>query len=252
MDITSSQIDFHNSPVINFPFPSPTTTTLTNAGTGTSLISNGTGPYLTEKTVSAGTGIQINDVSNNLEIVATGTPTPYTLSDTGTGVGLVAFSSGGGPNFIIKGIIPGTGIAVTDYAGSAVQIDSTISGTSLSGTGSAQTLVYSGSAPNFQTKDIQAGSNMSFSDNGTYITLNASGGSGGYTSTQNSSSLTWDNSISGTLQAWTQVTTTGSGNNSLLYDAGSGLNNPPRFMELQAGFGCTITNNGTYYTISVP
>lgn len=257
----TTTIDFQNNSCINVA-GFPDATTLASAG-GTSIVYNGTGPSLRNKGISAGTGISVSDLGTTVQITSTvsgsslsgtsaGTTIVYngsspnfqtkdlqststvtvndggtylsfdvaasavTLNSTGAGVSLLYSSPQYSPTMYIKSIEAGTGISVTDVSGSQLRIDSTISGTTLSGAGSGyQTLVYNGSAPNFQTIDVQAGQNTSIVNNGSY--------------------LTW---------------------NSFVYDTGAGgvslVSGNQYIKPLVASFGCTITDMGTYVTISVP
>ncbi len=100
--------------------------------------------------------------------------TNWSGSVTSTGAGQSLLYGGGpalGANTYIKSIEAGSGITVTDVFGSQLRIDSTVSGTTLTGTGSATSLVYNGTSPTFQTKDLSAGANISLTDNGTYVTI---------------------------------------------------------------------------------
>lgn len=236
-------------------------------GPGETLIVNGTAPNFTTKTLLAGSNMALTNNGNYITLDAASS-TPVTLNTFGTGIPLINPTPQTGTNFYLKSIQAGPGITVTDISGSTLQIDSTAGTVTLGGTGAAQSLVYNSSAPNLQTKDIQAGTNMTFTDNGTYIRLDASGiGStttladytGGNASIiengtgpalivcvfQNSSSITWSNTSTGVVQAQMNTQTTGAGYTSILYS-------PYQTKEIRGSGSCVVTDNGTYIDIFTP
>ncbi len=200
---------------------------LYSTGTGEPLLYLGgpvTGPSMGIKSIEAGSGITVTDVSGSQLRIDSTSGGVTTLNSTGTGQSLLYSSPQVSPTMYIKSIEAGTGISVTDVSGSQLRIDSTITGTSLAGTGSGyQTLVYSGSAPNFQTYDVQASGDgtISIANNGTY--------------------LTWSSICN--------LSDTGAGGASLVY---SGTAPNHIIKPIIGGGGCTVTDMGTYIQITVP
>lgn len=101
-------------------------------------------------------------------------------------------------------------------------------------TGAGQTSLFYSST---QLKELQAGTNVTFTDNGTYLTINSAGAQGPQ----------GDPGPQGTAGAVNSVENYSNSYTSLVQNPGS--NNPIYIYPLQAGSGISLTNNGDRITI---
>jgi len=150
------------------------TTTLANTGAGSyGLVVDGLGPDLTIKTINAGAGIIISDVSNVLTISANDIDVTTTLANTGAGVyGLVV--NGTGPNLTVKTINAGNNVTISDNSNVLTINAADAPVTTLANTGAGSYgLVVNGTGPNLTVKTINAGNGITISDSANVLTVNA-------------------------------------------------------------------------------
>lgn len=152
---------------------------LSNGGSNLSLVATtSVNPNLKTKSFSSGTGITINDVSNNLEIV---NASPLSnLSITSSGTGYTLWKTISNPSYISKGLLEGSGISFGITTESiTINNSSPASSISLTNAGTTSLIALGSSTPSLQTKGLIAGTNISFSTTSTDITINATGGGSG-------------------------------------------------------------------------
>jgi len=135
--------------------------TLASAG-GTTLVTDGAGPSLEVKGLTAGTGIAINVNAGDLEIENTDPASGVTLASTG---GTTLVTDGAGPSLEVKGLTAGTGIAINVNAGD-LEIENTdpTSGVTLASAGGT-TLVTDGAGPSLEVKGLTAGTGIAINVN---------------------------------------------------------------------------------------
>lgn len=267
VDVRGSVIDFHNTPVSNFPFPSGTTTTLathvgvslvsqgvgpnlvlngliagssnisivggservtldvaspptlSGAGGDVSLVYNGTSPNLQTKGLIAGSGVELGDNGSAVIITNSQPGTAYTLSQSGTGNGMLnSGTNPSGPMWTIRGLVAGTNINITDVSGSALQIDSTASGTTSTltdQTTASASIIYNGGSNPLVLRPFA-----------------------------NTTSVTWDSTSNpNVVQATINIQTTSTGNTGLLYDGQT-------LKQIAGGSNIQVVDNGSYITIN--
>jgi len=142
--------------------------TLASAGGTETLVVDGTGPTLTNKGLTAGTGISLTGAANDVTIEATGTN--ITLSSAGGTETLV--QDGTGPTLANKGLTAGTGISLTGAA-SDVTIANTspASSVTLASAGGTETLVVDGTGPDLTNKGLTAGAGISLTGAANDVTI---------------------------------------------------------------------------------
>ncbi len=87
--------------------------TLGNVGAGFGLVSDGTGPSLTTKSLLGGTGISITDSGGVDALITNSSPaTSVTLSSVGAGVSVV--DDGTGPALATRSMVASTGMAIAN------------------------------------------------------------------------------------------------------------------------------------------
>jgi hypothetical protein len=141
----------------------PPRVTLTDANNEYySLIEQGLGPRLVLKTLVEGRNIDIVEgPTGSLIINATTNLEDVTLNDTGAGMSLI--NDGTGPYFLIKKLIPGNDIDITEgFPDGNLIINSTVDlqNVRLLDTGSGTSLVSNGTGPNLEIKSLVAGNDM--------------------------------------------------------------------------------------------
>ena len=207
--------------------------TASNLGT----ISNGSGLFVSKvvadlqfKRIKAGSGIQITEEANNINIINTGgAGESNTASNLGTGSGVFAQKSVVDLQF--KSIKAGTNVSVT-----ATSTEITISATGGSGEVNTASNVGTGNGvfaskvvADLQFKSLKAGTNITMTPSGTEILISATGGSGEVNTASNvgtgagvfaqKSSLDLQFK---SLKAGTNITLTPSGTEILIDAAGGG------------------------------
>ena len=228
-----------------------------------SIVGNGVGPNLTNKTISAGSGIVITDSGTDLLITSTGGGGGYiagtginisgstissTITLTSTGAGTYSLlSSTVSPNFVTKTISAGSNITITD-SGSNLTIASSGSGgsstlSSLGGT----SIVVSGSSPSFTIKGFDTGPGISLTTDSTTLTFTNSGvrsltAGTGISLSASIGAVTVTNSSPAT-----GVTLTSTGGLNTLVSDGTGPSLSVK--SLGAGLGTTFTDTGSSITI---
>jgi hypothetical protein len=145
----------------------PPRVTLTDANNEYySLIEQGLGPRLVLKTLVEGRNIDIVEgPTGSLIINATTNLEDVTLNDTGAGMSLI--NDGTGPYFLIKKLIPGNDIDITEgFPDGNLIINSTVDlqNVRLLDTGSGTSLVSNGTGPNLEIKSLVAGNDMDIID----------------------------------------------------------------------------------------
>ena len=200
---------------------------LSNGGANLSLVaSSSSNPNLQNKSVSAGAGININDVKDNLEFVNSSPASSISISSSGVATSLWKTLSN--PSFVSKDLISSTGISISNtsdtviFSNSLPSTDITLSDAGLTG---ASLVAISSVNPHLKVKSLIAGSNITLTDISDTITINSTGGGGG--------SYTFSNAGSGT----TLVSTT------------SGINDF-KTVSITAGANVAISNSGTDIVIS--
>ena len=143
-----------------------TSVTLGSAGGTETLVSDGTGPTLATKGLTAGTGISLTGAATLITIAATGTN--ISLSSAGGVETLV--NNGTGPTLATKGLTAGTGISLTGAA-TLITIAATGSNISLSSAGGTETLVNDGTGPTLATKGLTAGTGITLTGAATAVTI---------------------------------------------------------------------------------
>ena len=149
---------------------------LTNGGASLSLVaSTSANPNLKTKSVSASTGITINDVSNNLEIVNSSPASGISIATSGTGYTL--WKTLANPSFVSKGLLEGTATSF-NITSDSITINNTspASAITLTNSGSGTSILNSTTNPTFTTKSLTAGTNITFTTTSTDITINSTGG----------------------------------------------------------------------------
>ena len=146
--------------------PSASAITLTNEGANISLIgSTSANPTFKTKSISAGSAITINDISNNLEIVNTSPASAISLIDATTGGFSLIGNTSTNPIFDLKKLVAGSNVSITDI-GNQLTLSTTAGSTvNLTNGGSGLSLVSSTSSnPNLKNKSISAGSAITIND----------------------------------------------------------------------------------------
>lgn len=108
------------NPAVGSATISITNVTLNSAGGTVSLVNDTTGPTLSNKGLTAGTGITLTDGGTQVTITNNSPATSVTLSNAGGSVSLV--NDGTGPGLITKGLTAGQGMSLND-GGSQVVIN---------------------------------------------------------------------------------------------------------------------------------
>jgi len=139
----------------------PNEVTLASAG-GTTLVTDGAGPGLEVKGLTAGAGIAINVNDGDLEIENTDPTSGVTLASAG---GTTLITDGAGPGLEVKGLTAGAGIAINVNDGD-LEIENTdpTSGVTLASAGGA-TLVTDGAGPGLEVKGLTAGAGIAININ---------------------------------------------------------------------------------------
>jgi len=141
--------------------------TLASAGGTESLVVDGTGPTLSNKGLTAGTGISLTGAANDVTVAATGTN--ITLSSAGGAVSLV--NDGTGPTLAAKGLNAGTAISLTGGA-NQVTINSLGTNVTLSSAGGTS-LISDGAGPALTIKGLTAGDGMNVNSNANDLEIEA-------------------------------------------------------------------------------
>jgi hypothetical protein len=141
--------------------------TLVNSGSGQSLVSDGNGPELGVKSITAGAGVSLTSTATNITINNT-----VSLYSGGSGVSLV--SDGSNPTLGVKSITAGTATTLSDD-GSNVTINSTGSNVSLSSAGGTHSLVGNGVGPSLTTRGLTPGTGVTISSTSSQVTINSTG-----------------------------------------------------------------------------
>lgn len=244
--------------------------TLSSSGGTNTLVSDGLGPDLEVKGLTAGTGISIVGSLTDVTITNTSPATSVSLT-TISGTSLIG--NGSGPGLTLKGLSTGTGIGLI-VSPTDVTITNTSPGSSvtLGNAGTGDSLVNSGTGPNLLTKGLVAGTSINLSSTGTDITItNSSPASGltlssaGGTSLVNTGTgpgfvtkgLTTGTGISFTANVNDIViTNTSPGSSVSLANAGSislvnsGVGPSLATKGLVAGTGISLSNTSTDVTIT--
>ena len=140
--------------------------TLTNEGANLSLIgSTSANPTFKTKSISASTGITINDASNNLEIVNSSPASAITLIDATTGGFSLIGTTSANPTFDLKKIVAGSNVSITDI-GNQLTLSTTAGSTvNLTNGGANLSIVASTSVnPNLKNKSFSAGTAITIND----------------------------------------------------------------------------------------
>ncbi|XP_065656726.1 mucin-19-like [Hydra vulgaris] len=232
------------------------TLTGANLGAGSLIFSAKSGANLQFRSLTAGTGIALTQNANDIVIASTVTSSLSAIANLGAGAQIFDAVTGTTANF--RSILgSANGLTVTQNA-STITIDNTLTGANL-GTGSQVFSAKTTSTLQFRT--LTAGSNISLTQSASDITIAASGlltslanlGAGaqifdsitgtsailrsilgtvnGLTVTQNTSSITIDNTLTGV--------NLGAGSQLFASKSGSNL----QFRSLTAGTGIALTQN---------
>lgn len=128
-------------------------------------------PLASSSSLIAGPGISIVTTGGNITISST-----VTLSNIGTdpnGV-LIPLSPQLGPDFTVRGLIPGSGVSLTATDTDIIITNTNTSQTSnLSSAGGTETLVNNGTGPNLVIKGLTAGSGIALTPSATDITISS-------------------------------------------------------------------------------
>jgi hypothetical protein len=150
------------------------TATLSNAGilTGASLVSNGSAPYYSLKSIDAMNGCTVSEASNVITISNSSPASGISVSSTGTGFPLIA-STSANPSFKIRSLEAGPSIGIIEIAERLVIYNLKPStDISLTNEGSGTSLISSTSTnPSLKTKSITQGSGISISDVSNNLTI---------------------------------------------------------------------------------
>lgn len=146
--------------------------TLDSAGLGESLVAQGVGPNIENKSLVEGANISLTSDADTVTITATGAGSDVTLASAGGTQTLVATGGGVGPNLQSKGLSSSTGISLSSDASSVTITNSDpASGVTLTNAGSGSTLVNDGSGPSLAVKSLTASTNINFTVSGTDIAI---------------------------------------------------------------------------------
>ena len=168
--------------------PGAGTVTLDSTGTGADLVNDGTGPDLTIRSVTAGTGISIVENANDIVITNDDPGSGVTLASTVGDQSLV--SDGTGPSLEIRAINSGTGISFAVDGNGSVTITNTSPGAgtvTLSGVACSPpfspsnevNLVVNGTGPDLEIRNLNGGDGISLDINNDCVNItNTDPGSG--------------------------------------------------------------------------
>lgn len=147
---------------------------LTSAG-GTTLVDDGTGPVLSIKGLTAGTGVSLSSTSTEVTITNSSPDQVVTLTP-GTGIGI----TGTYPSFTIDNTDPAAGVT-------------------LNSAGGIESLIDDGIGPTMALRGLTAGSGITLTGGVGEITIAATGGGGGIAyddMTKIPQDMVWDNQSS--------------------------------------------------------
>lgn len=149
----------------------PVTTTLASAGGTESLVTDGVGPSLEIKGLTAGSNITLTPGAGDVSI---STPT-VTLTSAGGTQSLV--TDGSGPTLAVKGLTAGTGVSLTPGANDVtIANTSPASSVTLTSAGGTESLVTDGVGPSLSVKGLTAGSGITLTPGANDVTITSSGG----------------------------------------------------------------------------
>lgn len=165
-----------NELYINNPSPS-TLINLSNSGTGSSLINNSSSnPNFILKSLVGGTGVSLNNNTDNITINNILPSTLINISSVGSQNSIISSSTN--PNFNLKSI-GSTNLNFTSNA-NELYINNPSPSTLIninSASVSGESLISSNTNPTFNLKTLVAGTNISLSSTSSEITINSTGGS---------------------------------------------------------------------------
>jgi len=150
--------------------------TASNLGAGTGTFAAKVGADLQFKSLVAGSNVSLSSTATEITIAATDTGEVNTASNLGAGSGV--FSAKVGSDLQFKSLIAGTNVSLTSTAND-ITINATDTGevNTASNVGATGVGVfYLKSGVDLQFKKLVAGTNVTLTDNGTTITVDATGG----------------------------------------------------------------------------
>lgn len=153
----------------NVPSIAAAAGSLASAGGTETLVADGTGPDMTLKGLTAGTGITLTGGLGAVTVTNASPASSVTLESPLTGNSLV--SDGTGPALITKDLIAGTGITLTPSGTDITVVNaSPASGVTLTSAG-GQTLVSDGTGPSLQILGIDTGAGTAVTASVTAVTV---------------------------------------------------------------------------------
>lgn len=150
--------------------------TASNLGAGSGTFASKVGADLQFKSLVAGSNVSLSSTATEITIAATDTGEVNTASNLGTGSGTFAAKVGSDLQF--KSLVAGSNVSLSSTA-DEITISATDTGevNTASNVGASGTGVfYIKSGTDLQFKKLIAGTNLTITDNGTTITIDAAGG----------------------------------------------------------------------------
>jgi hypothetical protein len=152
------------------------TNTASNLGAGSGTFASKVGADLRFKSLVAGSNVSLSSTATEITIAATDTGEVNTASNLGAGSG--TFASKVGSDLQFKSLVAGSNVSLSStsteitIAATDTGEVNTASNVGASGTG----VFYQKSGVDLQFKKLIAGTNVTITDNGTTITVDAAGG----------------------------------------------------------------------------
>ncbi len=162
----------------NVPSIAAAAGSLASAGGTASLVVDGTGPDVSIKGLTAGTGITLTSGVNDITVTNSSPASSVTLGSVLTGHSLVYDPVG--PDLLTKDLIAGTGMTLTSSSTDVTFTNaSPASSVTLASAGAGVSLVDDGTGPALATRSLVGSTGITVAEVGSTVTIGVNGVPGG-------------------------------------------------------------------------